>query len=404
MKRMHALPLAAISCLCGLTGCGDVALNDASPMMVERPTPTALATPAALITRALPQKSYCNSEAAVSGENPDVVSGIANSAVTVPQESLPDDLANDPVVRSLSRLIGHVAIKGHHQARLAAHLSTSPNYETAKSNTAPGSVNILDFNAFARKMAKLAFDPGSLLNSADAEPSFARGLIEYYMAYYDGNFVDRFGNTIAKPTLDSTPAATQFGAHAIAGRRDTTISDDDVAGAVAVLIEYLADRIVHTPVWAHPDSDRTLVYYPGGTSDEPTALALGIVPKAADLAPDGSAEGITQTKAHAMRYLARSAASKASAIGGLAAGSFGGFGVSLGLFGKFSVGDNQTLQVVIKAGLAHVFERAVEQSSCELLARIPDPPADTLPAKNVSETRQRYDRVLKLIETMLRQA
>jgi len=59
-------------------------------------------------------------------------------------------------------------------------------------------------------------------------------------------------------------------------------------------------------------------------------------------------------------------------VGGISGGSFGGFGVSLGAFGKVSVGDNQTVQVVIKTVLAKVAERVAADASYRVLYKVPD--------------------------------
>ena len=393
MNHYRRASVAVVCGMFGLAGCGNLQLAEVSPTMMDKPAAVALA--AGNLAEEAPGKGYCDAGSAEPAKTTDLVTDIATRANQSVPQSLPGELASDNVVMALSKAIGNVAIEGHHKGRLAASLSTSPRYEGAKRSTAPGSITARDFQAFAMKMAKLVTDPAKLAASDTNGQDFGHGLIRYYMAYYDGKFVDRFGNSISKPDFD--PAVSGISG---TGHRDTTITDDDVAGAVAVLIEYLADRIVHTPVWTSTAGDGTVTYLPGNTRDEPTALALEIVPAATKLAPDGAAAGITMTKAHAMRYLARSASSKASMIGGLVTGSFGGFGVSLGVFGKVSVGDNKMLQVVIRAGLAHVFERAVEQSSCELLARIPDP-ASSVTAGQKPTQKQSYDQVLKLIDEML---
>jgi hypothetical protein len=82
--------------------------------------------------------------------------------------------------------------------------------------------------------------------------------------------------------------------------------------------------------------------------------------------------GITKDKAKAIEYLGQTAALKASMVGGITGGSFGGFGASFGAFGKISVGDNQTVQVVIKTVLGKVAERVAADAAYRIFYRLPD--------------------------------
>jgi hypothetical protein len=75
-------------------------------------------------------------------------------------------------------------------------------------------------------------------------------------------------------------------------------------------------------------------------------------------------------KAQAIAYLANTGATRTSTLGGLVTGSFGGLGVSLGVFGKISIGDNQTLQTIVKTALSHAAARAAEQASYLALSQI----------------------------------
>jgi hypothetical protein len=57
------------------------------------------------------------------------------------------------------------------------------------------------------------------------------------------------------------------------------------------------------------------------------------------------------------------AGKEAGAVTGVTLGTFGGFGLSLGVFGKVSVGDNKTLQGIAQTMLAKVAERITAEAS-----------------------------------------
>jgi len=76
-------------------------------------------------------------------------------------------------------------------------------------------------------------------------------------------------------------------------------------------------------------------------------------------------------KAEAIQYLAQTAGNRASMLGGTVGGSFGGIHVGLGVFGKWSIGDNQTLQALVKTALNKTFERAAEKAAYSVLYWVP---------------------------------
>jgi hypothetical protein len=132
--------------------------------------------------------------------------------------------------------------------------------------------------------------------------------------------------------------------------------------------ELIYDYAFRTPVWTSTDNK----YYPGGSSTAPTVVASKLITPIA-LLSDGDAHqcGITKLKAEAIQYLSNAASDKASSLGGLVGGSFGGLHFGLGVLGKISVGDNQTLQALVKASLGEAAERATEEASYRVLYWIP---------------------------------
>jgi hypothetical protein len=206
---------------------------------------------------------------------------------------------------------------------------------------------------------------------------FNQVLVAYVSAYVDGKYVDRFGSILPAPAISRT------------------VGNTEIAGVVSVIIDAVGDYLVRGPVWTEK-GDKGTLYYPASFSKDAADLALKD-PKAPPLEPtvvgarikargqDGEGSpliqlvplvgegcGITKDKAKAIEYLGQTAALKASMVGGITGGSFGGFGASFGAFGKVSVGDNQTVQVVIKTVLGKVAERVAADAAYRVFYRLPD--------------------------------
>ena len=195
---------------------------------------------------------------------------------------------------------------------------------------------------------------------------FNQVLVAYVAAYVDGKYVDRFGNTLPAPAISRT------------------IGNTEIAGVLAVIIDAVADYMGRSPIWTDSTGK---IYYPAAfnkdapdpTKDpqkpplKPTVVDVTIAGtpliKPVPLA-DGDC-GINGDKAQAIAYLGQTAGLKAAMVGGISGGSFGGFGASFGAFGKISVGDNQTVQVVIKTVLAKVAERVAADAAYRMLYKVP---------------------------------
>ena len=225
---------------------------------------------------------------------------------------------------------------------------------------------------------------GTATQSAEAKArlladvhEFNQVLVAYVSAYVDGKYVDRFGTVLPAPAVSRT------------------IGNTEIAGVISVIIDAVGDYLVRGPVWTEK-GDRGPLYYPASFSKDAADLALkdpkappleptvvGVRIKAAGQGGEGSPLiqplplvdegcGITKDKARAIEYLGQTAALKASMVGGITGGSFGGFGASFGAFGKISVGDNQTVQVVIKTVLGKVAERVAADAAYRVFYRLPD--------------------------------
>jgi hypothetical protein len=202
--------------------------------------------------------------------------------------------------------------------------------------------------------------------NAPARPPLDKTLVAYLTAYYKGKFTDRLGVASSKPTLS------------------TTIPDSEIASAETVLLEFMMDAIDPTPVMGDDPASsisNTTHFFPGNSTDEPTAYATGLakyvqIPNPTS-ATDPTACGITTKNAWVLKDLANGAGDQAATVGGLVANTPGGLSIGLGIIGKISVGDNQTLSTLVKTAASRLATRAALASSYWTLRNvkfnIPDP-------------------------------
>lgn len=223
-----------------------------------------------------------------------------------------------------------------------------------------------DLEAFARKLFSLQLSP-TLKSANPPAPGAAAAAPSafevYFKAYYGGTFVDRFGQPIQKPSISvGLPVAI-------------TITDAQIAAAETFLLEYLIDSIDPTPILGDTvDEKSATTFYPGGQS-KPTALVAGV----ANYRQISLTCGVTKDNVTILNDIASAAGDKAGAIGGLTINSAGGFGVSFGVFGKVSIGDNQTLSTLAKTAVTRFAMRASYSASFWLLNDLEKNPPGAAP-------------------------
>ena len=186
---------------------------------------------------------------------------------------------------------------------------------------------------------------------AKTRPKLGSELISYLKAYYDGDFYDRMGTSISKPQLPTS----------LKSLSNFSVPDSEIVAAETVLLEFLIDSIDRTPVMGDKDGHPAgTTYYPGGTTNEPTALAANYATYLF-LQPDSC--GINQKNVWVLKDLANAASDQAAAVGGLIVNTPGGISIGLGVLGKISIGDNQTLSDLVKTAASELALRATLTAS-----------------------------------------
>jgi hypothetical protein len=283
---------------------------------------------------------------------------------------LPADLANDPVTTQFREFLTSVSGEAQLDAQVADHTATdmaiikSERDLIKKYNSAPN-LKQAALKGFARKVFDLLkHGPGDFIDTpapAGTRPRLDVTFAAYMKAYYDGMFVDRMGNTITKPDF-------------VSGLKNFPISysvpDAEIVAAETVLLEFIVDCIDPTPVMGDtPTPLKTTNYFPGNVASEPTALTTGFAAGGyVELQPDGC--GINLKNVWVLKDLASAASDRVGAIGGLIVNTPGGISIGLGIVGKISIGDNQTLSDLVKAAASELALRATLATSYFTLRRV----------------------------------
>jgi len=316
--------------------------------------------------------------------------------------SLPPALQKDAVVNAVYQAMVKAVAEAQKDRQVAAasaaHMTVAPeDVAEVESIPGPSSPTHGQVSDFAKLMTSYGLRPTIQVAPQGApnapalpadgattgetpSPAGPNALPTYFMAYYGGKFYDRLGVLITKPTIS------------------LTVTDAEIASALTVLIEYLADLWDPTPVLGDTASPvvnaaaipatggrpavpavKGTMYYIGNNQNEPTVLAA--YPALYKQIPADSTCGWNQKDAPALGYVANAAGDAASTTSGLVTGSFGGFEVGLGFLGKFSFGDNETLSTIVKTAATRIVMRAtlasaywaVEDATAN--ATVPAPPA-----------------------------
>lgn len=284
------------------------------------------------------------------------------------QNKLPPSIKGDKVADALTEFF--IAVSG--EAQLDAQVADGTLTDTGqisaertaiRKHGAPKQLTHGQMKDFASKVFNAQLKPGAanLVGSAvnqnglspdqvkfsNAHPALDQTFIEYFEAYYNGKFIDRMGTSISKPTIS------------------TTITDAEITAAETMLLEFLIDAIDPTPVMGDgKDIASSKNFYPGKSTTAPTAITVKdpltqyIQIPTQTAPPDNTLCGITTGNVWVLTDLAKGASDQAAAVGGLIANTPGGVSFGLGVFGKISIGDNQTLSVLVKTAASRVAMRA----------------------------------------------
>ena len=279
---------------------------------------------------------------------------------------LPPGLQQHKVVKALTEFFASVSGEAQLDAQIAEGTLVDSEQIAAERSAIqrhrpPSQLKHGEMKDFADKLFDLQLKPGAApltgssanqsgLSAKDiqflnAHPPLDRTFIAYFEAYYNGKFVDRLGTVLDKPQISST------------------VPDSEIVAAETVLLEFLIDAIDPTPVMGDTAAITTNTnFYPGRFTKVPTAYSSGLA-KYAQIPTDHNACGITTTNAWILRDLANGASGQAAAVGGLVANTPGGISIGLGVVGKISIGDNQTLSVMVKTAASRLALRATLASS-----------------------------------------
>jgi hypothetical protein len=346
--------------------------DDKTGFLANEPTAFHYGLPSAAITLKLATNAYITRSSKVHGPLFDDYHDTIQKVVLA---AMPPALKQHKVTKAFTEFLTSASGEAQLDAqiadrRLADTTLIAAERQAIQKHSGPTKLTHGQMKDFADKLFDLQLKPGAAtltkssvnpsgLSSKDVEflkthPPLDQMFIEYFKAYYKGEFTDRMGTQLDKPQIS------------------TTVPDSEIVAAETVLLEFLVDLIDRTPVMgdAAPGSvvKNSTIFYPGASMKQPTAYS----PENYVQVPPGSptACGITAQNVWVLRDLANGAGDQAAAVGGLVANTPGGISLGLGVLGKISIGDNQTLSVMVKTAASRVALRATLASSYEILRRV----------------------------------
>jgi hypothetical protein len=285
---------------------------------------------------------------------------------------LPEEIRDDDVTNAFRKMM----TKASAQAQVAVGLSTgllradeaNVHLAAITKYSVPNKLSHRQLKRFADRLFDYQMQAKLMAPDATRAPvgSQINAFAIYFSAYYQGKFVDRFGQSLVKPDISKT------------------VPDTEIAAAETVLLEFLFDLFDPTPVLGDAKSAGDVVdttnFYPGGTpSNKPTAF-IAMLTNYQQIKTGGC--GVTVKNVSILANLANGAGDRAAAIGGLVANTPGGLSIGLGVVGKISIGDNQTLSTIVKTAASRLAARITFASSYWALEQLPEP----LPAKGGEPT------------------
>jgi hypothetical protein len=278
------------------------------------------------------------------------------SNVSKLRTALPAEIAQNSVVNKLINHSHYVSTRAVQAASMV--LKNSPAPPTVYQM--PSDVGLAEVFDFGKLVMGHVMRHTPSASSPSEDPlvdQFWNNLKAYYAFYFQGKFYTYLGQSLAAPSPSST------------------ISDAEIVQATQVFSEFLFDEIFQSTVWATYDSTgkNIVAYYPGGTKNKPTYLAVngsmaGTILKPLPTTTSGC--GMNELKAQAIDSLVKQFGTAASAEVGLLVKSAGAIEIGLGVFGKLNVGDNNLVAELAKGFAAEVVSRLTIQLAVPILSAI----------------------------------
>jgi hypothetical protein len=212
---------------------------------------------------------------------------------------------------------------------------------------------VLDANSYMVDLRSVEIPPTAM---TQLDTRLSRVFKEYYKAYINGNFIDRFGVQLEKPEIK------------------TSIGNDVISAALLVFLEAVADLKLKTPVF-FKDEGGEKIYFPSGKGEPPSAVVIEIdeetVVKLIEVSHDSSTCGVTEKEAKAIAFVANLAGDQSATLSKLVLEAFGDVQVAFVVGGHFSVGDNETLATLVTTFFETVSRRGTERLAYEFFWQSP---------------------------------
>ena len=196
-------------------------------------------------------------------------------------------------------------------------------------------------------------------------------LFAYVKAYLNGNFVDRSGNIVSKPTISGTGVSNStvtglltvfleaFFDYALSGKSPLLMQKDAIVTYVQAFMPDPQNPGQFVQRFKEVKVNNWFTY----NNNQPTAFSYVPVEEILDTTK------ITPQKARLIRFVADLAGEKSKALSGLIFRAFGSVDVGLVVFGKFNIGDNQILAQLLDTTFEVSSKRMMELASYQFFLK-----------------------------------
>lgn len=349
MLRRHGFFGLCIFAVLLLSGCGSVSLSKFTD-----------STEAFLATSGLKCKKAANAIMTISATGT-----LSSESYIVPRSSRKDvdilstistkrSLARSKVMEKLAKLSKIVSDRVQEDQKVAGVLSLKPSQDldkiTSMKITPSEFRNFVE--VFGEEPLSLATYTENVVKGTQDTPSLGWLFKKYFEYYLDDKFVDRNGKKWVLPKIKSK------------------IPNDVIVVPLAIFLEAFFDLELNMPIIVEGDGANR-VYYPAGNKEKPTADTIEYNGKKLipilKIVDDDSNCGITKREAKAIGFVSNLAASKSATLAGLVLETFGDIEVAFVVGGNFSIGDNETLAVLVKTLFEVSSRRLTERAAYEVL-------------------------------------
>jgi len=304
---------------------------------------------------------------------------MADSYVVIENNPLPPDIANNAVAKAMVLTIfreTQMILGASDKALAGKNFHDSEEFQKLISERRLPNKNLTDddFKHLANELARNFWPPKQKVVAStpthgfsmeeSRKSSWTEIFVAYMMEYYNGKYIDRYGVEYEKPKLSFK------------------ITNDAIVALANIFQESLWD---YAFLSLHEDIKDPVIYrvdakdsFLNGSGKTPTFAKFLRVKSETDkiaglvepVRTDDRAEGLGKRDVCVVHYFSGLSGESSEAVSGMFVKSLGGFNVGfVAAYGKWSIGDNETLTKLIDASVETFSKRSADLLFSTILYR-----------------------------------